>query len=111
MHGTVRAVPGFGSDGSSGERVARYFSRVLTDNKETRFRFRFLGNDSGAFWFLLEKIREGPSYGSRRYGSAFFGPIEIWPFSLELSPSISGKIKERTRFVKCQNCRPENRKT
>ena len=45
--------------------------------------------------------REGPSYGSRRYGSAFFGPNEIWPFSLELSPSNSGKIKERTRFVKC----------
>ena len=45
--------------------------------------------------------REGPSYGSRRYGSAFFGPNEIWPFSLELSPSSSGKIKERTRFVEC----------
>ena len=46
------------------------------------------------------KSREGPSYASRRYGSALFGPNEVWPFSLELSPSISGKIKERTRFVK-----------
>ena len=31
VHGTVRAVPVFGSDGSSGERVSRYFSSVLTE--------------------------------------------------------------------------------
>ena len=49
---------------------------------------------------FTSQYREGPSYGSRRYGSAFFRPNEISPFSLELSPSISGKIKERTRFVK-----------
>ena len=31
MHGTVRAVPVFGSDGSSGERVSRYLSSVLAE--------------------------------------------------------------------------------
>ena len=39
---------------------------------------------------LDSEYREGPIYGSRRYGSVFFGPNEIWPFSLELSPPISG---------------------
>ena len=38
VHGTFRAVPVFGSNGSSRERVSRYFSRVLT----FQFRFRFL---------------------------------------------------------------------
>ena len=31
MHGTVRAVPAFGSEGSSVERASQYFSRVLTE--------------------------------------------------------------------------------
>ena len=64
--------------------------------------FCFEGVGPVGFWGVPKfEIQEGLSYGSRRYGSAFFGPNEIWPFSLELSPSISGKIKERTRFAKC----------
>ena len=31
VYGTVRAVPVFGSDGSSGERVYRYLSSLLTE--------------------------------------------------------------------------------
>ena len=31
VHGTVRVVPVFGSDGSSGERVSWYLSSILTE--------------------------------------------------------------------------------
>ena len=75
---------------------------VLVSVPENRFR-RFPDRSGSKLATHVQLLvnREGPSYGSRRYGSAFFGPNEIWPFSLELSPSISGKIKERTRFAKC----------
>ena len=72
------------------------------DHDKGQIHLQFRGAVSTGFFALFLSsiyVREGPSYGSRRYGSAFFGPNEIWPFSLALSPSISGKIKERTRFV------------
>ena len=46
VHGAVRAVPVFGSDGSSGEGVALYDCTVLQG--KARFRFRFLNNSDGS---------------------------------------------------------------
>ena len=39
VHGTVRAVPVFGSDGSSVERASKCFSRVLTERHGSGFGF------------------------------------------------------------------------
>ena len=63
VHGTVQAVPVFGSNGSSRERLC-YYSTFLTEGtvpvpvslpekrfRRFRFRFRFLGHGSDGFGF------------------------------------------------------------
>ena len=46
------------------------------------------------FWGYTLKTREGPSYGSRRYGSAFSGPMKSGHFPWNCPPQFQGKSRK-----------------
>ena len=102
LHGTVRAVPVFGSDGPSGERVSQYLKRVLTERHssssvavpEKRFRWlrflvRFLEKRFRRFWFgswaiLLLKFKREDKFILEPLKRHFWHHV-MWSF-LALSP-------------------------
>ena len=94
VHGTVRAVPVFGSDGSLLERVFFCFS-MLTRKGRVRFRFLKNGSDgsgsSSGFWKTVPTVPVSGS-GSVAGPSWMYADVEVMLTYSDVEATLHAKL-------------------